>query len=263
MEIHGLFGFCYRGKLYLTCSHHDSHPSSLGTNLLNELKEAIRNRTFAIWINLFLELTIVTDENIPSLFDIRRLQPYTKFSNGVMNWYNLTYKCQGSFNQLLQSKYLYSYDIYNLHLSRNEISLIDKRFPFDRINIQYIYILNFDSNTFEYGPHFRPTHIYLVKNLPKNLDIFIENHQAKDDFLELNNLSYMYNIIIENFRKSLDNRLNIGIIHYHQQIMSQQLLYLQQLQLTYLKHPLALQEIKIIQQRLEREVEYCRQRLNQ
>jgi hypothetical protein len=62
MGTHGLYGFYYNGKLYLIYNRWDSYPSGLGSTLVNEIKEALKDGTFENWKNLLIKAVIILED---------------------------------------------------------------------------------------------------------------------------------------------------------------------------------------------------------
>lgn len=149
MGTRGIFGFRYKGKYYMVYNQYDS--GHMGAYLLEEIKAMMKNDQFDEWLELFLSLKIVTDEDIPTEEDLNALSAYTDNEIGRLdnlNFYTLTRKCQGSFLRVLQSKFI----------------LIVPRFS-DSVGvdifIEYVYVLNFDDKSFVVIDYYTETTIPL------------------------------------------------------------------------------------------------------
>ena len=150
MISHGLFGFYYKHKYYLSYNYSESQYSFLGKNLVNEIKLMLIHDKFDKWCNMLENITII--ENLvgirkqPSKYDIKILEPYSDWNQEMIvegfhdstdstdptpdkDWYLLLYKTQGSFMKVLQSGYIINHDK-------------------ESCNIDYIYILDFDNKQF-------------------------------------------------------------------------------------------------------------------
>ena len=157
MGTRGLFGFLYNGRYYLVYNQYDSYPSGLGLDLVKEIVQMLKDGQLAEWLEMFKKLKIVTEESdAPTKEDVEKLTPYTDLDvsyQSVEDWYCLTRECQGSFLKVLKSGYLFSY------LSKEEM---ENGCGTD-IMIEYIYVLDFDHNTFICKND--PDHVYPLNHL--------------------------------------------------------------------------------------------------
>jgi hypothetical protein len=169
MGTRGLFGFFYKGRLYLVYNHYDSYPSGLGCNLVNEIILAMYKNELGKWKELLEKIKVISgcDETVkPTNQDIENLRHYTdlKVSGQSTNdWYCLTYRSQGSIERTLKSGYLLTY-----------YPVDDHKYPELEDYEDFGYVLNFDDDTFDvYGTS--ETDGRLPKSYPlSNLPNFIE-----------------------------------------------------------------------------------------
>jgi len=174
MGTHGLYGFIYKGRLYLTYCHYDGYLEGLGINLMREIKHAVETGLIQIWKQKMETIRIVNEnDDTASDDEIKKLLPWTDVSsyppnpNGETKWYWLLHKCQGSFVRGFESGYL---------LAKVETNAISN--PIDEgleNDASYVYVLNFDK--MEYSIHYTDndddnivirTITYDVNNLPDN-----------------------------------------------------------------------------------------------
>ncbi len=138
MGTRGHFGFRYKKKYYMIYNHWDS--DELGYDLLEEIKEMIRNNQFDEWLTLFLKLKFVTEEDEPTDEDVEKCKEHYDATVGFRtpyNYYNLLRKCQGSFKKVLNSGY----------------ALLVKNGSLENdLFIEYCYVLDFDEKQF-YASH--------------------------------------------------------------------------------------------------------------
>ena len=119
-------------------NHFDSYYSHLGQNLLDEIKEMMEQEKFEEWLDLFLQLKMVKEEDIPTEEDIRRCMGERQLVGSQLpkNFYQLLEYCQGSFKSVLQSGYAIIVDGGSMETS---------------ISIQYTYMLDFDDKNFYFS----------------------------------------------------------------------------------------------------------------
>jgi hypothetical protein len=132
-----LLGFYYKNKYYVAYQESNGEPCQLGKNVVSEIKEVILNDQLEEWKKQFHELTVVNDLVQPILQDIENLKPFTDLEVSRCSendWYCLTYKCKGSLQKILDSKYLYNY-------------VNENWFPYFQ---DYAYILNFDCDMLDF-----------------------------------------------------------------------------------------------------------------
>jgi hypothetical protein len=125
MGTHGLFGFVYKGRIYLIYNHYDSYLDGLGFSLICEIKFAVKNNLIDEWIKKLESCRIVReDDDIqPTPDEAKELKEWTGYSthgsvtkedgtvsfegyNEEDTWYWCLNKCQGSFIRVLNSGYL-------------------------------------------------------------------------------------------------------------------------------------------------------------
>lgn len=137
MGTRGHFGFRYKKKYYMIYNHYDSYFTGLGKDLLEEIKAMINNNEFDEWLELFLQLKFVTEDDTPSDEDIEKCIEFYDDSVGSRtptNFYGLLRKCQGSFERVLKSGY----------------ALIDPHSDHkNSLWIEYVYVLDFDNRKFD------------------------------------------------------------------------------------------------------------------
>lgn len=153
MGTRGLFGFYYKGKYYLVYNHYDSYPDGLGNDIVYEINNALKTGEFNTWLNLFLSLKIVTYNDIPTDKDINALHDFTDLNvstKSTSDWYCLLRGCQGSLTMVLKSGYLLNY-------------AINDTFEF----LEYSYIVNFDTDKFDFYVGNDLINSYDFNNLPK------------------------------------------------------------------------------------------------
>ena len=151
MGTRGLFGFFYKGRLYLVYNHFDSYPSGLGLLLVREIQTAIDNNELDFWKELLERIIVIDCESSPSQIDVYRLRNFTDLmvsDQSTSDWYCLTHKCKGSLYSVLQSGYLYP------AMDTNEKEWSDLSNDYETKGIledyeDYGYVLNFDENTFD------------------------------------------------------------------------------------------------------------------
>lgn len=140
MGTSGLFGFYYKGKYYWMYNHWDSYVDGLGINLMTEIVEALEDRTFDTWYQMFDNLIIINYDDKPTIEQIEKFSSFTNStidSKSINDWHCLLNKCEGSFLKVLQSGFIVNND--------NEDPYNDPRmYP-------YTYCLNMDNRTFIYN----------------------------------------------------------------------------------------------------------------
>ncbi len=146
MGTRGVFGFFYKGCLYIVYNHFDSYPSGLGADLVHEIQQAIADDTLKDWSKLLENITIIDQDSIPTQKDIIRLRNYADLTVSLQSqkdWYCLTRRCQGSMFNVLLSGYLCPYmDTAEISSKYASEGILDDY-------EDYGYILNFDENTFD------------------------------------------------------------------------------------------------------------------
>jgi hypothetical protein len=166
MGTRGYYGFRYKKKYYMIYNHFDSYFSYLGKHLLDEIKEMINNDEFDVWLETFLALKIVTENDKPTDEDIEKCMKYYDDSVGngrPDNYYSLLRKCQGSYKQVFESGYALIHP--------------DATFAND-LWIEYAYMLDLDKKQFHIV-HNKVTKIYNFDEL-KNVNEFKESDFGVD-----------------------------------------------------------------------------------
>ena len=166
MGTRGLFGFCYKGKYYIIYNHYDSYPQGLGNNLLKEIKKAIDAGLLNDWKEKIQGLVIIVPGDIPTPEQIIAMEPYTNLSLGwdQPTWYCYLHKCQGSFERVLSSGYIDNSD---------GIQNVNTR-PILDLFLEYLYILNFDDQTFGCWSNDGQEAIFPLSDLPADLTNLFE-----------------------------------------------------------------------------------------
>lgn len=136
MSTRGVYGFRKNGIDKLTYNHGDSYPEWLGKNMLNFCKVGIEK------LNDVCDRIILVEENVKP----NQEQIYTcvanEWGNQSNEWYDLLRYVQGQ-----PSKYL---------KSDTEIYMIDnKEFIKESLYCEYGYIINLDTNMFEFWEGFQ------------------------------------------------------------------------------------------------------------
>ncbi len=155
MKIHGLFGFYYN-KLFYVVYNSNSYPTVLGNELINEIKSAIKLKTFDNWMSLLKKITIINALINPTHLEIQHLQKYkfkkniTKHNNNFNNWNTLLDHCQDTFLNILECGFI-----------DNEVD--HKKIPFWQ---EYNYILNFDTMQLDFYIEYKIQDSFDVFNLP-------------------------------------------------------------------------------------------------
>ena len=169
MGTHGLYGFIYKGKLYLMFCHYDGYLEGLGLNLLKEIKYIMENNLLDVWIHQLENIKLVVDEDRvhgnyisdiqhrPRATDaeIASLKKFTMRSvisnepwTGETKWYYLLNGTQGSFMEVLGCGYLLAYVYTGINKTESlsgEIlatSLIKEYM--NSLDSNYMYILDLD-----------------------------------------------------------------------------------------------------------------------
>src|SRR5207302_9462696 len=100
MGTRGLYCFRYKGRLYRMFRRWDSYPSGLGVQLVEEIKEAIKNGTFEQWKVMLDKIKVVDLVGKPTADEIKALSKYRASKEeeddddeSQMRWYTLLYGC--------------------------------------------------------------------------------------------------------------------------------------------------------------------------
>lgn len=137
MSTRGSIGFRHNGQDYLTYSHGDSYPDSLGIDAL-ELAKALIKEPGLKWVRKMLdEVKVITSDGpAPTADDISALKPYTNTGCGGQSesdWYCLTRGLQGNLKEMLKCGYM----------------LVNNDFIYDSLFCEYAYIINLDDEILE------------------------------------------------------------------------------------------------------------------
>jgi hypothetical protein len=128
-------------RILLQYNQFDSNRESLGAKILRELIELLKTRTIDELIELFQNITTVSEESEPSIDEIKSLECWSDFSvsnQSERDWYCLLRKCQGSIKSILQSGYCCEY----------KEPTTDEEKKDERIFIEYIYTIDLNDETF-------------------------------------------------------------------------------------------------------------------
>lgn len=147
MGTRGWIVLVVQGKLIVMYNHYDSYPEWLGKNLTEEIKELYEKYGRDVLCQMILDLKIINSASPkPTAEEVELLLPYCsslltgrKITN--WDWYCLLRECQGSLSKTLESGYA---------LTETADSLSDCK---PDLLIEYVYILNFDDNTFKCNGH--------------------------------------------------------------------------------------------------------------
>ena len=152
MGTRGLFGFYYKGYYYVVYNHCDSYPSGLGAQIVEEIKQAIKDGSFKDWYSLIEKIRIVNGTE-PTTLDIQNLKKYTNLNVSTQSendWYCLLRECQGSLKAVLESGYLMN------HVNNKGNPIFQ----------EYGYLVNLDTNQFDYYVKDSKKQSYDFNNLP-------------------------------------------------------------------------------------------------
>lgn len=153
MGTRGLFGFYYKGKYYVVYNHFDSYPEGLGNIIVYQIINAIENGEFDSWLDQMLALKIVDYDMKPTEEDINKLKEFTNLTvstQSTSDWYCLLHHCQGSLNKVLKSGYILN------HTNKDGLPDFEN----------YAYIINFDTNKFDFYIGEELTESYDFNDLP-------------------------------------------------------------------------------------------------
>ena len=176
MGTKGYFGFYFKGRLYIVFHQCDSFPRHLGNDLLNELKEMMKEKKLKEWKDKFEELQILYldhDEDFDKLttedhsFLIQHFHndffekiqyPFTK-DHSLFTFDNLywLYLYNSSFTKILDSGFI-------LIHSDVEKTIYDA---------EYGYVLDFDNCKFIIRDYHRHNELFFnLHELPKSLNFY-------------------------------------------------------------------------------------------
>lgn len=124
MGTKGTIKFIFNGKHITLYCQYDSYLSGLGTKLINELIELLKEYTIEEIINKLDNVKVVYDINHESYYEpnndeIKKLEKYTDLTvshQSTKDWYCLLRKCQGSIIDTLDAGYAFyqcNKDMYN------------------------------------------------------------------------------------------------------------------------------------------------------
>lgn len=157
MGTRGLFGFRHKKKLYLVYRQFDSYPDGgLGSQIVQEIKEAIENKAFEQWPTLLERLKVIdrSTSPAPTTADIQALAKYQSTCDGIkekkdekkesnkkktkqpVSWGELLFRRFTTPSQVLQCGYLL-----------NEVA---QRDAFTDWCIEYGYVINFDMKQLDF-----------------------------------------------------------------------------------------------------------------
>lgn len=170
MGTRGLFGFYYEGIYYLVYNQFDSYFEGLGLNLIKEIKLAIKEGRLNEWKDRVKMLKIVTNENRPTEEELKKLNEFTDLgvsTKSTNDWYCLLRKCQGSYERVLKSGFVFS-------SGYSENQLVNDLF------IEYSYVLDFDNNKFKWYRHCGSTGEININDIPDS-DMYMVWNMCNED----------------------------------------------------------------------------------
>lgn len=139
MGTRGLLGFVVDGRELMTYNHFDSYPGGLGEQVLNFLRQLVKDGAVDQAAARARELKLVTDETPVTAADIEALKDWTDLGVGGLRegqtpeWYNLLRRTQGDPDAILSSGYL----VDNREFARNSLFC------------EWAYVIDFDDRTLE------------------------------------------------------------------------------------------------------------------
>lgn len=137
MGTRGTFGFRLNGKDKLSYNHSDSHPSSLGVQVLTDIRSLIADSGMT-YIKARVNALRMIDSNKdkPTTKDIENLAPYTNLTvskQSTKDWYCLMRELQGEIKTTLEAGYM----------------MENNTFINDSLFCEWGYIINLDDDTLE------------------------------------------------------------------------------------------------------------------
>lgn len=138
MATRGLTGFRYKEKDKLTYNHADSHPNTLGLNVLRELRDvenwdAIYNRIEGLVP--IPEQRSLDEHSSMAEAEIRRAFPDLEYKGKALNYYDLYQPLQGTLKPYLDGKLMFMPDASD--------------FIYNSLHCEWAYVTNLDSEKFE------------------------------------------------------------------------------------------------------------------
>mmetsp|Transcript_14809 Transcript_14809/g.16397 ORF Transcript_14809/g.16397 Transcript_14809/m.16397 type:complete len:170 (+) Transcript_14809:277-786(+) len=137
MGTRGLFGYYHKGNFYVVYNHWDSYPSGLGEAILDEVLSIIKPTQLQSWIERIDSIKVIDPNTKPTPEDVKKTVGSHDLSvsdQSLDDWYCLLRGCQGSLSAVLCSGYLLNHTQQSGEPDWEE----------------YSYILNLDSNSFDY-----------------------------------------------------------------------------------------------------------------
>lgn len=184
MPTTGLYGFKYENMYYLHFNSHDSYFKALGTDLLNEVKYMVKNNAFMMSLDSFKNLIFIQETDRPSFNQIDKCKKILNRNVDSSNCFTELFKhIEGSYISIFKSGFMFV----NKPLTEEEVF---------KLNIEYIYVLNFDDKMFEVTSNYNNTNKYLLV-LPENLKVLPVglNEELKKDVIEKEGYTQLLNSI--------------------------------------------------------------------
>jgi hypothetical protein len=159
MPTTGLYGFQYKGNYYVQYYGTDSYPAGLGACLIKDIKIAMDNGQFAQWRDSVGKIKSVKAADCPSDEEVKHILQFSKYScplfvyssQRLQNWRSLTHGCVDSLSKIIDSGYV--------------INQVDERGK--PMFEQYTYIVNFDTDEFDFYWEDERIRSYKLDQLPE------------------------------------------------------------------------------------------------
>ncbi len=137
MSTRGLYGFVIDGTVKVTYNHSDSYPDWLGRNVLEFVRQLVKDGAVDSAAQRVHDLRVVTDETPVTDEDIETLRPWTNISVGSRrerpDWYQLLRDTQGNPDAILSSGYISD----------------GADFALDSLFCEWGYVVDFDAGVLE------------------------------------------------------------------------------------------------------------------